>query len=384
MPSSESIIYSIYPEFEEYKDDTEIFVIHHTHDQETLEVELKTVLEKKKYLILFYGETLLPVILRNISEVVDKVTNNTTDKNRIFLFLSSVNAEMVDVYNEWFANNKFVYPLKLILASTFEREVIQNKAPISFEHRPKKFLCLNRQARPHRLEVIHELYKRNLIDHGKVSFWKTPKIDTYSDYTEDGYNKILELLETVERHQHKWPLLLDVDDLDKNNPLMRDFDAFKLHTQTYFSIVTETYFYNAQDIDPKWDWEDNYWFNNTARPRIFKGDIFFSEKIFKPIYYKQPFILVSTPGSLKKLREFGYWTFDKWIDESYDEEQDFNKRMKMIMDEVERLTHLSDDEWVKLIHDMYAVLDFNYRHYISYCYDRRITKDAIKYFKDTQ
>lgn len=57
-----------------------------------------------------------------------------------------------------------------------------------------------------------------------------------------------------------------------------------------------------------------------------------TEKILRPIACGQPFILVSTAGSLQYLRDYGFETFDQCWSESYDHEQDPIKRMNLITD----------------------------------------------------
>ena len=65
--------------------------------------------------------------------------------------------------------------------------------------------------------------------------------------------------------------------------------------------------------------------------------IVLSEKLFKGFLYKTPFIAFAQHGTLKTLRELGFTTFDWLIDESYDEEINDRKRLKMVLDEIERL-----------------------------------------------
>jgi hypothetical protein len=68
---------------------------------------------------------------------------------------------------------------------------------------------------------------------------------------------------------------------------------------------------------------------------------------------------------LKLFKDLGYKTFDKIIDESYDEEIDNDKRFFMILDEINSLSKMSIDE----VHDMYLsvkdILEYNYDHFLS-------------------
>ena len=66
-----------------------------------------------------------------------------------------------------------------------------------------------------------------------------------------------------------------------------------------------------------------------------------TEKVFKPIANFQPFLFVAYPGALHVLKELGFKTFDGFIDESYDHEQDESKRIQMIYKEITRLCSMS-------------------------------------------
>jgi hypothetical protein len=87
-----------------------------------------------------------------------------------------------------------------------------------------------------------------------------------------------------------------------------------------------------------------------------------TEKIFKPIVSKRPFILVAAPGNLAYLKSYGFKTFDRWIDESYDDEQDPAKRLEMIANEVEKLCKLSMGQLKNMHMEMQEILNYNFDH----------------------
>jgi hypothetical protein len=91
-----------------------------------------------------------------------------------------------------------------------------------------------------------------------------------------------------------------------------------------------------------------------------------SEKIFKPISNLVPFIIVSSPFFLDKLKEIGFKTFSPWIDESYDNEVDNDKRFFMILDEVKRLCSMSKEEIHKWYYEMEDILIYNQDHFANY------------------
>ena len=59
------------------------------------------------------------------------------------------------------------------------------------------------------------------------------------------------------------------------------------------------------------------------------------------------------------MKKYGYKTFDKWFDESYDLEPDDDKRMEMCVAEIERLCKF-DDEWCTMYKEMIPTLQHNF------------------------
>tara|TARA_B110000858_G_scaffold128808_1_gene146498 strand:+ start:1445 stop:2365 length:921 start_codon:yes stop_codon:yes gene_type:complete len=88
------------------------------------------------------------------------------------------------------------------------------------------------------------------------------------------------------------------------------------------------------------------WYNKTKYSVVVESTInriFISEKILKPLAFGHPFIVWGASGILEQLRNFGFKTFDNCIDESYDLEKDDNKRLEMIMNEIEILNATPPD-----------------------------------------
>jgi hypothetical protein len=104
-------------------------------------------------------------------------------------------------------------------------------------------------------------------------------------------------------------------------------------------------------------------FLNIITETLFDDDsIFLSEKTYKPIYLCQPFIIFGNPHSLKTLKQLGYKTFDKWWDESYDEELDINDRFKKIICILEKIAEWDMDKCFSIKQEMQDILIHNYKH----------------------
>lgn len=64
---------------------------------------------------------------------------------------------------------------------------------------------------------------------------------------------------------------------------------------------------------------------------------YFTEKTFKPILTRTPFLVVSTPGYLQYLKSLGFLTFDSLIDERYDLALSIEDRVRLMLDQLENI-----------------------------------------------
>jgi len=203
----------------------------------------------------------------------------------------------------------------------------------------KVFICLNHLVsnnRSYRLSLLSHLKERNLIEQGFVSaplltssLIKKELGDKESRLTKDTKLHILKnLLPNVE------PMTLDTVEY---NSASADIVHPNYNYGALWHVVTETIYYDEK--------------------------LHLTEKIFKPIVSRRPFILVGAPGNLNYLKRYGFCTFDKWIDESYDLETDPNKRMHMIVKELDRLCSMPWDELMTMYQEMQEVLEHNHQHF---------------------
>ena len=123
------------------------------------------------------------------------------------------------------------------------------------------------------------------------------------------------------------------------------------------NVIKDSFVYvNVEcEIEDYKIWEDN------AEGNLFhwleKNCSRFVEKIFTPILFKKPFLLLGPINGLEILKSYGFKTFSEYIDESYDTQVDSDKRMDMVLDELERL---SNTDMVELTKNIKPILDYNY------------------------
>lgn len=88
-----------------------------------------------------------------------------------------------------------------------------------------------------------------------------------------------------------------------------------------------------------------------------------TEKTFKPICLKMPFIMVSTAHSLAYLRSYGFRTFDSVWSEAYDQEEDDQARLEKIARLLKDLDEQSPRELNKIYQATIPIIEHNFNHF---------------------
>lgn len=108
--------------------------------------------------------------------------------------------------------------------------------------------------------------------------------------------------------------------------------------QTYCSVVAET----------------------LMQPAKYQS-IFITEKTFKPMAFKHPFLLVGHQYTLRTLRELGFVTWDNLWDESYDLIKDWRTRLNAVVDLVKaiEIKPYDTETLQRLEHNYHRFFDFD-------------------------
>lgn len=88
-----------------------------------------------------------------------------------------------------------------------------------------------------------------------------------------------------------------------------------------------------------------------------------SEKLFKCVILKRPFIRLGMTHSLKRFKEWGFKTFDGVLfDESYDDMEDFYDRLNCILPQVEQYIDMPFDQLKKKVYsdEVQEIIVHNY------------------------
>jgi hypothetical protein len=210
----------------------------------------------------------------------------------------------------------------------------------------KKYIAFNRitgNSRVYRSFFVAELSKQNLLNNGHVSY--SDVCPVHGSYSEN-LNYAIKKYNVSEEYAVEAKSSLDTIKsslrIDKEGSIPNGSQTLGPITElmeSFLHVVTETCF----------------WDNRTH----------LTEKIFKPIVAKQPFLLLGCTKNLSYLKSYGFKTFDSWWDESYDQIDNPINRIQAVVSIIKDICNTPNDELERMLQGMNYVLDHNYNLFYS-------------------
>ena len=300
-------------------------------------------------LFVFYDQE--PILGEFNFELLDHVVTNYSGGDQFILVTTECNSDTLDLVKSKY-NCPVVYYFHHVFAAhdwyrgyKFDARLI---APNTRQLK-KKYIAFNRLtsgARTYRSLFVSELVQRGILDQGHVSYNSTCPtnekhyVDNLYDAVEQGLIT-KSVAEEAITNIDSAPLPLRIDYKNQtaipNNSML--LSAVPECMESFIYVVTETCY-----------WEHK---------------CHLTEKIFKPIVSRMPFVLVGCAHNLAYLRSYGFRTFDRWIDESYDAIEDPIERMHVIGQVLLDISNRSLDDLQQMLCEMQEVLDHNHRLFYS-------------------
>ncbi len=235
----------------------------------------------------------------------------------------------------WFFKENFHKENSKDIYTKILTENLHNLRTVSKE---KHFLCFNRRPHDHRVAIFAELMTNKKLKNKTIATLGNQNMISGHTYKEAirrfidsnykyGYERLYFYIDKLNPNKD---YLYDTESMEPEHSTHINLDA---HHKTFCNIVTETI--TSENL------------------------IFFSEKIIKPIFALQPFVLVGNRNSLKKLKEYGFKTFDKWWDESYDELK-YQSRFEKIIEVLEEISEWDSDKIKRTLVEMEETLIHNF------------------------
>jgi len=133
-----------------------------------------------------------------------------------------------------------------------------------------------------------------------------------------------------------------VDELDSDSHNNYTANMTDLYNDSYFNIVLETMI----DIDNS-------------------GGQFITEKTFKPIFNNQFFVAVSSHNHMAHLRELGYQSFGRVIDEHYDTIENNQERFEAVLALTKSLCAKPLSELHEIYHELQPEIQHNHQVFVA-------------------
>ena len=236
-------------------------------------------------------------------------------------------------------------------------------------YRQFKYCSHNNNIKDHRVELLLFLIKHQLLDDGITTWFAggEPREQGVDDLDFTKFDSVGYGVVDYSKEYGKKVVDFANNHVPSSYDLKEDgfFDGLTFlnpipHFNSYFNIITEC------------SWGPNIDNNDLQKITI-------TEKVWKPIVTFQPFILISMKDSLKKLKEWGFKTFDGFIDESYDTLETYGERKKVINKEIIRLCNMSRKELDDWYWSMEDILQHNADNLVKFT-DKEYSKleSAIK------
>jgi hypothetical protein len=119
--------------------------------------------------------------------------------------------------------------------------------------------------------------------------------------------------------------------------------------------------------------------------------IHLTEKVCRSLASGHPFILASGPFSLSYLKNYGFKTFEPWIDESYDNEPNSSRRLEKIIAAMKKFSDTAVEQKNYISNQLQKVAKFNQQHFFSQQFADKLTSeiatglaDALKTVQKTK
>lgn len=301
---------------------------------------------KTKFIFLATEEALLPLSIAKIHRLLSVLPE--VDESQWYYLTSSIDGERA--YDNYC--NRVGYNgrrIKILPAHAFERKAQFGLRDININtdvdpnvKKEKLFLCFNKVNREHRMWLLDRMLEENLVDKGYYSFEGEPGwLDSIPDT----------VFPNIRNNKHIFPLRLNITEY-RTNPVDIIHDDINYHRNSYFSIVTETLYF------------DNKYPAAWHKANV-EDSIFFTEKTYRCFALKHPFILLGRPNSLLELRKSGYRTFSPFINENYDKIVDNRERFEFIIKEIKKLCNFTHSEWSEWANGIKEIVDYNHTHFFN-------------------
>jgi hypothetical protein len=221
----------------------------------------------------------------------------------------------------------------------------------------KRFICQNWRYAKHRHMIASYLqdkdcnvswYYKASIEDLKRNLWFD--LSDWTGHSPDAYNKIIVGAVNLESRA---PLSLDVK-AETYTPMA----GKNGHYNIYPKILVNPCLLNTRK-DSMRDYYKSSFCCIVTESRFAQPTANISEKTLLSMHFRRPFIVMGPPRTLKYIHELGFRTFSEFWDESYDDEDQHDKRLLKIFRVVDEIYSFPRDQLKGIYEKMLDIIDHN-------------------------
>jgi hypothetical protein len=298
------------------------------HEDLKLHVVMLDVMEGRIY------DNNLPAILAELEQVVKSLCfDYTFILDGEYEHLSEVKDVDNVIYSDFLAVSSYVN-------GVLPEDQLLNESWNNLK--PKGLWTVGKVERPHRTILMSRLWENNLLDKIDWSFYPCLNVREYihktflSHYDDHTFEKF------IRESTRSLDFTIDIVDAFCFTGYPFNPDIYK---DSSFSIIAESDFLFSEDLQ------------TSFFPKI-------TEKTYRTIINKHPFICAWFPGMINKLKSKGYRTFEEYTaNPNYNNIKDLNARIDAIVMNIETFhERLNNPDVVEKVR---ADIEYNYQHYLK-------------------
>lgn len=233
----------------------------------------------------------------------------------------------------------------------------------------KKFISMNWRYTPHRQLIA--AYLANFEVDSYITWYFKSDMSVVS--VEPWYS----IHEWIQKNPEAFQkMITGFNKLNSKSPWNIDLKV-KEHT-----LISDKYFKKMFPVGMIFDHKTQNFGDNKDRLKTAYADVFmdivnesrfaqptanYSEKVYRPMFYKKPFVLVAPPHTLHYLKMQGFETFSDFWDESYDAMEDHESRLFAIFKIIDQISNMSIGQLKEMYNKMLPILEHNRKLLLEKC-----------------
>ena len=256
------------------------------------------------------------------------------------MIISEISKKVTDYCKQYKLNPLYYFAHGYIALDWYRHHYAENLLR-DYENPVKDFISMNRiviKDRSYRIYWISMLKELKLCKHGYISFNTDSENINWRQELSEKYTQLTpQMITHIKRH-------LKVNRISIDDKLVPGYMSAFLTNTTQDAMMKSTWHIVSETV---------FWDNK----------LHLTEKVFKPIVFKQPFMLLGAPGNLQYLKQYGFKTFNGIIDETYDHITDPYLRMQAVGKQLAWYCGLSKNKKAEIIKQCRPIVEHNFEHF---------------------